>query len=457
MNSTLLRLRTIVALAVLFLPLPIGIMQYVGEESIYAIKTYEMFHSGQLGITTLYGREWPHGVLFHWLAIPLAELLGWSHLDIAIRSISVMASMLSAAVAAGMARWLFPQHAHAPWLAAAIYLSMGEVAFWYGWLGHVDALFAMFIFAAIAALWRALAERRLGWWLVALISIDLAFLTKNITAFAFFGLAGLVLMKRLHRFDILRSWPFLLAGAVALFVPFAFQHLTQTAASTGSISQTLLWDIPRALVGGGWQGLIKHVVGQPVVLLFRALPISLFLLYLWLRERPHWRLGETEKTLAWIIFVCFVPVWFPSGTSPRYLVPLYGLVALLLTALLLQLERARLRQAMTLMLVVVMVKLPYSLFILPALKDWRPGNDIKAVAHEVLDQIGDAPLYTRNQVPDGYSIAAYIDVWRLREPVLWYRGQRGVYVLAQQPSRFGRLVRSWRLRGDVVYLYHVPR
>jgi len=292
---------------------------------------------------------------------------------------------------------------------------------------------------------------------VALISIDLAFLTKNITAFAFFGLAGLVLMKRLHRFDILRSWSFLLAGAVALFVPFAFQHLTQTAASTGSISQTLLWDIPRALVGGGWQGLIKHVVGQPAVLLFRALPISLFLLYLWLRERPHWRLGETEKTLAWIIFVCFVPVWFPSGTSPRYLVPLYGLVALLLTALLLQLERARLRQAMTLMLVVVMVKLPYSLFILPALKDWRPGNDIKAVAHEVLDQIGDAPLYTRNQVPDGYSIAAYIDVWRLREPVLWYRGQRDVYVLAQQPSRFGRLVRSWRLRGDIVYLYHVPR
>ncbi len=447
--------RRLTLLAALFMLLPLPVMQYVGEEGLMALKSYEMFVRDDWLHPSILGMIWPHSPLWHWPVIAISRLIGWEHVDIAMRLVSVCASWLSALCAGLMAHWLFGRrHAAAGWLAALVYLSMGEIAFWYGWLGYVDALFGMFIFAAIASLWRAVADEHAGWLLLALLFISLAFMTKNITAYALFGAAGLVLIWRLQRWHLLKRPQFLLPALLALCVPFFWQALIVPAGA--NTATTTINDVLRNFAGYGTLAFIKHWISFPFVFLFRALPVSLLLVWLWLRRRQRFTADPALTTLALLLLVCFLPFGISAAATPRYLVPLYGLVALLITGLMLQLDQARLKQAITLIALIVLVKLPYSLGILPYIKDWRPERDVKAVAREIMALTEQAPLRTQNDVATGLAVAAYIDVWRQsRPPIRWYDGhERGVFVLTEieQPA-FGRLVKSWRLRGDHLYLY----
>jgi len=447
-------IRIFVFLAATLMLLPLPVMQYVGEEGLMAIKSYEMFVRGDWLHPSIFGGVWPHSPLWHWPVIAISQLIGWEHVDIAIRLVSVVATWLSAAMAAWFAAWLFREKAGAGWLAALIYLSMGEVAFWYGWLGYVDALFGSFIFSAIVLLWRAMAEKRAGWLILSLLAISLAFMTKNITAYALYGIAGLVLLWRLRQWQLLKSPRFILPALAALIVPVVWQALIIPAGE--NTAATSIRDAMRNFAGFSVWDYLQHWLTYPLVFAFRALPLSLLFMWWWLRREQRFSLTSHGQTLLWILLGCLLPFWISAGATPRYLVPLYGLAALLLTSWILQLDGMRLRQAVAGMAIVILLKIPYSLGVLPYIKDWRPERDVKIVAEEIMHMTDDAPLRTQNDVATGLAIAAYIDVWRQdREPIRWYRGaERGVYVLAEAPTpALGRLLKSWHLRGDHVYLY----
>jgi len=452
-TAQLLKLLTMIA--AVFMLLPVFSMQYVGEEGVMVIKSYEMFVRDDWMRPSVFGMIWPHSPLWHWPVIAISQLIGWEHADIAVRLVSVMASWLTALTVGLMANWLFDQRlAHVGWLAALVYLTMGEVAFWYGWLGYVDATFGMFIFAAIASLWRAIADEKLTWFTLSLLFISLAFMSKNITAYPLYGASGLVLLWQLKRWHLLKRPLFLLAGLLALSVPVFWQSFI-VLAGENTVSTTA-HDVLRNFVGYGFFTYLKHWVSLPAIFLFRALPISLLLAWLCLRRKHHFILDETLTTLALVLLICFFPFWISAGATPRYLVPLYGLVALLLTGLLLQLDQLRFKQSILLIVLIILVKIPYSLGILPYIKDWRPERNIKIVAHDIMQRTIKAPLRTQNDVATGLAIAAYIDVWRQqRPPIHWYDGKEtGVYILAEvKTPSFGQLVKSWRLRGDHIYLY----
>jgi len=452
-------LKLLTGIAALFMLLPLPVMQYVGEEGLMALKSYEMFLRGDWLHSSLFGMTLPLAVLWHWPVIIISKIIGWEHVDIAVRLVSVIASWLTAMSVGFMACWLFHQRqAYAGWLAALVYLSMGEVAFWYGWLGYVDATFGLFVFSAIATLWRSIASERLGWFLVSLILISLAFLTKNITAYALYGASGLVLLWRLKQWHLLKNPLFLTAGLLALAVPFAWQSFIIPVGE--NTATTTVHDVLRNFIGYGLLAYLKHWLSLPLLFLLRAMPVSLLLLWLWLRRKQHFTRDDTLITLSLVLLICFFPFWVSAGATPRYLVPLYGLVALLLTGLLLQADQLRLKHAVILMALIVLAKIPYSLGILPYIKDWRPERDVKVVAHEIMQRTLKAPLRTQNDVSTGLAVAAYIDVWRQqRPPIRWYDGREtGVYILAEvETPAFGQLIRTWRLRGDHVYLYWKAR
>jgi len=446
---------TFAAGVLLLLPLPV--MQFVGEEGVMAIKSYEMFFRNDWLHPSLFGMIWPHSPLWHWPVIAISQIIGWEHVDIAIRLVSVMASWLCALAVGLNAGWLFSEKCpHAGWLGALIYLAMGEVSFWYGWLGYADAMFGMFIFAAIASLWRAIADKHIGYFLFSLVLISLAFMTKNITAYALYGMAGFVLLWRLHRWHLLKSPLFLASGIAALSVPYMWQHWVILPGE--NTAATTLADAWRNFSGYSFFDYFRHWVSYPAVFVFRALPISLFVLWLWFRRKHRFVFDETLTTIFYILAACFFPFWLSAGGSPRYLVPLYGLVALLLTGLLLQLDSGRLRQGLMLIVLLIVLKIPYSLLALPYIKDWRPERDVKQVAQEIMQLTENAPLMTENDVSTGLAIAAYIDVWQQdRPPIRWNNRKVRAYVLAEvKTPGLGRLIKSWRLRGDHVYLYLQP-
>ena len=439
----------------LFMLLPLPGMQFVGEEGLMALKSYEMHVRGDWLHPSILGGIWPHSPLWHWPVMAICNLIGWEHVDISIRLVSVSATWLTAAMVGWSASWILDDaHPKLGWLAALVYLTIGEICFWYGWLGYLDVTFGCFIFASIALLWRALQEEHAGWLLLSLLPLSLAFMTKNITAYAFFGAAGLALMWRFKCWHLLLSPRFVLPVLAALAVPYLWQQLVVMEGS--STATTTINDALRNFTGFGLWAFLKHWISYPLVFLFRALPISLFLVVLWLLRKERFRMGGSVASLGAVILVCLFPFWLSAGGTPRYLVPFYGLVALMLTGLLLQLDARRIHQGVMLMGLIVLLKIPFSLAVLPYIKDWIPERDVKQVAREVMQLTTDAPLLTENDVATGLAIAAYIDVWRQdRPPVIWNSDRAArAYVLAEvETPALGRLVKYWPLRGDHVYLY----
>jgi len=441
-------------LAAVAMLLPLPVMEYVGEESYYTLSAIEMHITGNYWHHLIFGMQWPKTPMFHWLILAVCQIIGIEHVDIAARLVSVMASWAAALVAGLWAAKLYPQHAHAGWLAALIYLSMGEITFWYGWLGYADATFAAFVFSSIWALWRAVKNARLGWFATSLVLISCAYMTKNISAYAMYGLAGVVLFQRCSRWRLLMHPSFVVLGLAALAVPWLYQSFHQSESN----SMVAIRDALRNFTGFGITTFLWHWLSYPAVFIFRALPLSLFFLFLWLSRKQSFSVSGDMRTVGMILLGCLFPFWLSAAGSPRYLVPLYGFAALLLTGWLIQLDRRWFTIAMRLLVFILIVKIPYSLAVLPYIKDWRHDRSLQVVAEDILEKTQGKPVKTTNDIASGLSIAAYMDV-RLPPAryIRWYRGEHGVFVMAEAPdAALGQLVKNYPIRGRHMYLYWKP-
>src|SRR5205823_12841795 len=129
-----------------------------------------------------------------WLTLPILVVLGWANVLIATRLVTVTATLLTGVVLAWLVHRLFGDRVAAA-LAALIYLS-GDTLIYHGWLAYSDPTYAFFIFAAIACLWVAVAERRIALLLLAAVALAAAALTKALTGYLFYGVFGLVLLWR---------------------------------------------------------------------------------------------------------------------------------------------------------------------------------------------------------------------------------------------------------------------
>ncbi|MCX7194010.1 MAG: dolichyl-phosphate-mannose--protein mannosyltransferase, partial [Proteobacteria bacterium] len=112
----------------------------VGEEGSYTIISMEMWHSRDWLIQTIYGNNLQRPPLITWLTIPIATLIGWSHILIAIRLITVAATLGMAGWLYWLARKLFDDKAFALF-AALTCLSLADLLLYRGWLSYTDPLF----------------------------------------------------------------------------------------------------------------------------------------------------------------------------------------------------------------------------------------------------------------------------------------------------------------------------
>ncbi len=449
-------LKRAILFAALFMFLPLPVMQYVGEESFYTLGAYEMFVRDIWWHQSLFSSDMPKTPLFAWMIIAVSNSIGWGHLDIAPRIVSVLSSWGAAFIAFKMAGRLFPQHTRAGWIAALIYLTMGEVSFWYGWLGYADATFSFFIFAAIACLWVAIEDERASFALLSSIMISLAFMVKNISCYAILGIAALVFMQRYQRWILFRRPLFVLIGLITLSIPWLYQHYAIHSDANANMA------IGHALDnfnGFGFLAYLKHWVVFPTLFFARAFPVTVLLLWFYWRQRQRYKMDAKIMTLVWLLITTMAPFWLSAGATPRYMVPFYGLFALLLTGLVLQLDTKKSVVVFRAMILIIALKIPYSFAALPWLKDWRPNHSLKAVASDVLQRTRGKPVRTKNGIASGLSIAAYMDVQLPPERYIReYRGkEHGVFIMAAQPDvNLGRLVKAYPIRGRHLYLYWKP-
>ncbi|HQT25608.1 MAG TPA: hypothetical protein PLK99_03310, partial [Burkholderiales bacterium] len=179
--------------------LPAIFFYYVGEEAIFPISSLEMHRSGSFLVQVMYGVNVRHNPLFNWLIMASSGIFGWSHVLEVARAIAISSTLGSSLVLYRLAVFL-TQDRNFSLFSALAYLTLFDVAFYRGWLAYVDPLFSFFVFSSIALAW--VASRKQSVWLLvaALICLELAFLSKALTAYVFYGISVLILLKRNRKF-----------------------------------------------------------------------------------------------------------------------------------------------------------------------------------------------------------------------------------------------------------------
>jgi hypothetical protein len=419
---------------------------YVGEEAIFPITSLEMHHSGSWLVQTLYGANVRHNPLFNWLIILLSDGFGWRHVLAVTRAIAMLSTIGCGVVLFSLARHLSGSRAFSLF-STLIYLSFADVALYHGWLAYVDPLFSLFVFASIALLWVSARQSSTRLLFFALILIELAFLTKAMTAYVFYGVSALVLLRR-HRAFLLGA-PSLILHVLAFAFPLIWFAFLPSHGQGGRMFEEIL----SKLALPGFSAYLRQLFGFPLEALLRMAPATLLVLYFVLRKKAVMRLSDASSTAFWIGFFNLLPYWLSPHSSIRYILPIYPFFSLCFAGLLW--KEGCLKASLNWMGGVVGLKLAFFLFLFPWYQSHYRGENYLNAAREIAKETEGFPLYATDVSSSGLSVTGYLDALRLPGPPLvfppakWENGFALAYV---ENPEIGKTYRVFKLGGDEIYL-----
>ena len=441
-----LPMRVLTVLAGLALLLPIGI-QFIGEESVYAFFLENMMKTGD----ALHAFYRPP--LFLWAAWGIKALLGDVSPEIPLRLVSIGASWLGALVAAAFARESFGGR-HAPWLAALGFLLVGEVQFWYGWLGYADAMFHCFVFASMTSAWLAARRRSLGWLAAGVAAANLAFMTKSLIAYTFFfstlGLAAW--MFGAIRF-VLRPASLLILSA-SLAGPWFWEH---AHGGNGGATASLMHDIAMRFNSFDPLSYLRHMAEVGFQFTARTLPVLALVAWHVIARKEPFLSGDSGRMLV-VLGVNLLPFLLAPQSGMRHLVPLYGWASLILTWWALHFDARMTRRLVMVATVTLALKVPYSFAALPYLKEHGPNHAFRPIVQEVAGVTRcKAGLRLADDSFVGFSVMMYYSrLCHVRAPLRFLAaGDQDVYVFAYDRVPQGRVVKAYEIFGGKRYLEYI--
>lgn len=319
-----------------FVYLPwLGRLDLQFEEPRRALVTQAMLQSGEYWVPQLAGEPYTaKPPLFNWVLAASATLYGqldeWSARLPSVLCVLLLAVLFVWGARRSLGSWALG------FLGASIVLSPEIIA--KGHLAEIESLFALLV-AASAGSWFLLYRARasgIKLWVLPLVLVALAYLTKREPAVAFFYLAvGPFLLLRGRWRVLLQAGHFVGIAAAALIVS---GWLVATAAQTGwsALWQSLQSEVlERGLAGQGWRDIATHVVVYPLALFGAMLPFSALLPLLasaWVRLRVRARFEELFVFCV-VAVVANLPIyWFRGDVAVRYFLPMFPF-ALLVAAM----------------------------------------------------------------------------------------------------------------------------
>lgn len=425
----------------------------VGEEGSYTVISLEMWHSRDWMTQTIYGLNLNRPPLINWLVIPLAKLMGWQHLVIATRFVTVCATLGMTGWLYWLCRRLFDDRAFALFAALAC-LSTADLLLYRGWLSYTDPLFAFFAFGAMASLWVASSIRHRGWLLVSVAMVSCALLTKAFTAYIFYGTVVFVLLaQRNHRSFLLSPASVLILCSI-LIVPYAwFSNLPHM----GTEGTSMLSEISRKLATQNALSYVQRFFTYPLETAFRLSPAALLAAYLLLRKRVRHPEPEAAhfRSALFITALTILPYWLAPQGGIRYLLPAFPLVALVSARYIWRAGDKARNLALRWFSGLIALKFLFALVLFPYYQTHYRGENYAKTAHIVLERTRGFPLYVSDVSTNGLSITGYMDLMRLPLAPLMFPPAdfKSGYVLARDADpALGKLIETYTLAADKIYL-----
>ncbi len=441
----------LIALAALSF-LPTLFFYLVGEEGIYTISSMEMWHQQNWLQQIMYGADNGRPPLVNWLIMPVAELIGWQHVTIAARTVSVAATL-------GMVGWLY-------WLSRRVFgdqsfaqfaaltcLTLADLLLYRGWLSYTDPVFAFFTFGAMATLWVSAIEQRRGWLFISIILVSCALLTKAFTAYIFYGTVAFVLLWQREPRRFLLAPKSLFVFLLALIVPLLwFASNRQGGKSAGMLSE-----ITRKLSAQDWSSYLQHLVVFPLDVMLRLSPAILLALYLLWRKRvtePE-RTATNFRAAVWITILAFLPYWLSPQSSIRYLLPVYPMIALVCARVIWRAGDGGRKLALRWFAGIIAFKFAFALVLFPYYQTHYRGENYTEAGRNIMQLTADYPLYVTDVGSPGLCVTGYIDSQRLPLPPIVFppaQWDSGFVISRANDPSLGKLVREYKLASDNLFL-----
>ena len=391
-NSRLIALIIIGFIAMLFS------VQYTGEESVYTVTSYEMWYHEQWLSPTLHGEPYRRPPLINWLIIGIASSIGWEYSIAAVRFVSAISTFASA----GLIFWFLRRgkaSVDVSLLGALIYLSAWQIIGGYGWKGYSDSLFGACTFAAMLYAYLSVKETSYRWLIVAILFAYLGFLTKALTSFVFLFSALFItalIDKKLVYLGKVLSPVFVALSGLLIWWWYSIAPTGEQMA-TGMFS-----DIVDRYLSIDLSVFFSHLAIFPFETVLNLFPISALLLYLGVKRKMPTTPNSSAKIFCLIALIGFLPYWIAPLSHSRYLMPIYGIVAICFTFLI-QDHSDLIRRVRKFIVWIVLFKLAFAFVLFPAYtKAFRPPID--QWAQNVKEIVADKTLYSVDQTWIGISV-----------------------------------------------------
>jgi 4-amino-4-deoxy-L-arabinose transferase-like glycosyltransferase len=429
-------------------------LYFIGEEGILAVTSMEMWYRGDWLHLWIFGKDLNHGTFANWLIIPVSALVGWGNVLPVTRAIMILSTAAAGGMVFFLTQRLYRDRGFAVF-AAVVYVTFADVLFYRGWLGYRDPLFGCLVFSSVASLWIAAKENRWGWLAVSWALVTLAFLTKGLTAYVFYGTAAFVLVfQPRERAFLLRPASIFLAllgvAVLVLWLEVALSGSGQTARMTTEIMSKLSLE--------GADAYVLKLATYPMEVLVRLAPASLLALWWGYRQRATggpYTTDTTLRTAAAIAFLGLVPYWFAPHSHIRYLAPVLPLFAMVIAMVIWKCGAQRVATTMKWLWAAVALKFIVVLVVFPLYQQHYRGENYVAAARDIVARTEGHPLYTTNASASGLSVAANLNILRLpAPPVAWPppKWDTGFVISYTPDPGLGRLVEQYRLGGNDLYL-----
>ncbi|WP_035383248.1 hypothetical protein [Ferriphaselus sp. R-1] len=425
----------------------------VGEEGIYTITSMEMWYQQNWIQQLMYGADNHRPPLMNWLVMPVAQLIGWSHVVVASRLVSVAATLGCVAWLYWLSEKLFADRSFALFAALSA-LSMADLLLYRGWLSYTDPTFAFFTFGAIATLWVATINSSWRWLLTSVLLISCAMLTKAFTAYIFYGSALLVIALRRPARTFLLCGPSAGVMALALLVPMVWFRLLP---QVGGHSSTMVDEIARKLSAQSGLDYLLRLLTYPLETAFWLSPVVLLAAYLLWRRRvsiPE-TYPERYREGVLIAVLCIAPYWLSPQGGIRYLLPVYPLIALAAARIVWRTGARGQALALRWYAALIAVKFLFALLLFPYYQTHYRGENYARVGQEILQKTHGFPLYTNNSRSAGLSVVSYIDAQRFpRAPLVMppQEWDSGFVISPVNDASTGELAFRYQLAADELFV-----
>ena len=365
----------------------INFYSFRGEEATRIIVAFEMSHGGNYFQPTILGENYYNKPpLFNWLIIASSHFFGWD--TITARAVSLFFTLANTLLVMLFAYRLF-KNLEISLLSGLIFITFGDVLFWYGWLAEIDITLTFFVFLLFITIYEYYKTEKKIYAVLAGFVSGLIFMLKGFPSFAFYGLSlvALSLFKR-NPFLILRK-EFLIAHVVFLITSFWWLPLSNNPYAY--VKRLWIESFSRVESSSNLKRFFIHLITYPILHIKQLFPASVFLIFVLLSKKMSILLNRDLRFLLTLIVFNYIPYILSATSQGRYVLPLFPVIAVLTGYILYTHLSTKWKKLLIASFVIVIVfRFLFGIVYLPILEERRgfPRN----TAYEVAEIVKGFPI-----------------------------------------------------------------